>query len=170
MTVSNFFFRKFFNLNFPGRPTTIFNVIALFFTLCLISKMGTTWAQASKVDVPSFDILVTDDLKNKGVVQSFSCSSRVYLYFTWYLLEDMHEVTAFWINPQGKEENQIRLKFIAKKPKTTNWVALEFKNIFDNKIPIAPSLKASRMSGKWKARVLLDGNPLETRQFDVHCG
>ena len=104
------------------------------------------------------------------MLKDFSCANRVYLYFTWYLLEDIHEVTAFWVGPHGKEENQVRLKFVAKKPKTNNWVALEFKNIFNDKNPITPSLKASKMNGKWKVRVLLDGNLLETRHFNIHCG
>lgn len=124
----------------------------------------------SGVLVPSYATLLTDDLDKKPVIKSFSCEKRVYLFLTWFRLEGLHEVTAFWINPKGKQENQIKLKFLAKKPKVQNWVALEFKNIFDKKNPLVPNLKVARLAGIWKVKLLLDGNLLETLDFFVSCG
>ena len=123
----------------------------------------------SDVGVPSYAILLTDNLDKKKSIKNFSCTNRVYLYFTWFLLEGQHHINAFWIDPQGKEENQVQLKFIAAGPKTHNWVSLEFKNVFDQINSLTPSLKAVKLSGKWKVRVLLDGNLLETLEFFVHC-
>ncbi len=124
----------------------------------------------SEIHVPSFATLLTDDLTTKKPLKKFSCTNRVYLYFTWYLLEGHHKINAFWINPQGKEENQVQLKFSAKGGETHNWVALEFKNIFDKINLLTPSLKAAKLTGKWKVRILLDGKLLETLDFAIHCG
>tara|TARA_B100000686_G_scaffold322050_1_gene375374 strand:- start:511 stop:1002 length:492 start_codon:yes stop_codon:yes gene_type:complete len=157
---------KFPEKNLALRLTALLLLVLSAFPKIVITEDSETFT----VNVPSYSILMTDKLENKNPTKNFSCTKPVYLYFTWYLLDNIHEVTAFWINPQGKEENQARLKFYAKQKKTNNWVALEFKNIFNEKNPIAPSLKASRLSGKWKVRVLLDGNLLETLNFNVLCG
>ncbi len=95
---------------------------------------------------------------------------RIYLYFSWRNISGTHEITAFWINPKGKQQNQINLKFIANKPKVDNWVALEFNNLFNEKYPLVPDISAAKFVGKWKVKILLDGNLLETKSFQVNCG
>ena len=144
----------------------------LFYLLMGMGLAIPAWGEGKMldVDVPSYAILLTEDLDKKKPIKIFSCKNRVYLYFTWFLLEGQHDINAVWINPQGKEENQIQLKFRSKEPKTHNWVALEFKNVFDQINALTPSFKAVKLSGKWKVRILLDGHLLETLDFFVHCG
>ena len=129
------------------------------------------WAEKKSfdLDVPSYTTLMTDNLNKKTPIKKFSCSNPVYLYFTWYLLKGRHQINTIWINPQGKEENQAQLEFIAEKPKINNWVALEFKNNFNRDNLLIPNLKAFKFIGKWKVHIFLDRKLLETLDFFVYC-
>jgi hypothetical protein len=119
---------------------------------------------------PSYSAFLTDSLEEKKDKKEFSCMNRIYLYFSWINITGTHEITAFWINPKGRQQNQINLKFIADKPKVENWVALEFNNLFNEKYPLVPDISATKFVGKWQVKILLDGNLLETKKFLVNCG
>lgn len=119
---------------------------------------------------PSYSAFLTDNFEEKKAKKEFSCMNRIYLYFSWINITGTHEITAFWINPKGRQQNQINLKFIADKPKVENWVALEFNNLFNKKYPLVPDIRATKFVGKWQVKILLDGNLLETKTFLVNCG
>lgn len=125
---------------------------------------------APSTSTPAYSAFLTDNLEEKKTKKEFSCMDRIYLYFSWRNISGTHEITAFWINPKGKQQNQINLKFIANKPKVDNWVALEFNNLFNEKYPLVPDISAAKFVGKWKVKILLDGNLLETKSFQVNCG
>jgi hypothetical protein len=124
----------------------------------------------TSTSIPSYSAFLTDNLEDKKPKKEFSCMNRVYLYFSWLNITGTHEITAFWINPKGKQQNQINLKFIADKPKVENWVALEFNNLFTERYPLVPDISAAKFVGKWQVKILLDGNLLETKSFQVNCG
>lgn len=119
---------------------------------------------------PAYSAFLTDSLEEKKAKKEFNCMNRIYLYFSWRNITGTHEITAFWINPKGRQQNQINLKFIADKPKVENWVALEFNNLFNEKYPLVPDISATKFVGKWQVKILLDGNLLETKNFLVNCG
>ncbi len=124
----------------------------------------------SLTSTPAYSAFLTDSLEEKKPKREFSCMHRIYLYFSWRNITGTHEITAFWINPKGRQQNQINLKFIADKPKVENWVALEFNNLFNEKYPLVPDISAAKFVGKWQVKILLDGNLLETKRFLVNCG
>ncbi|GEM_PF-3213379 len=124
----------------------------------------------TSTSVPAYSAFLTDNLDDKKPKKNFNCMNRVYLYFSWMNITGTHEITAFWINPKGKQQNQINLKFIANKPKVENWVALEFNNLFNERYPLVPDISAAKFVGKWQVKILLDGNLLETKNFQVNCG
>ena len=145
-------------------------LLLVFYFIIMVLAL-TSWAdkRSSIIDVPSYTSFLASDLDKKKPAKQFSCTNPIYLHFAWYLLEGSHQVNVFWINPGGKEENQVQLKFIAEKKITNNWVALKFKNIFDEINPLTPNLKAEKFSGKWKVRIFLDRKLLETLDFSVYC-
>jgi len=122
------------------------------------------------ISTPAYSAFLTDSLDEKKNKREFSCMNRIYLYFSWRNITGTHEITAFWINPKGRQQNQINLKFIADKPKVENWVVLEFNNLFSEKYPLVPDMSAAKFVGKWQVKILLDGNLLETKNFLVNCG
>jgi len=119
---------------------------------------------------PAYSSFLTDDLTKKKPKKKFSCMNQIYLYFLWKNVSGTHEITAFWINPKGKQQNQINLKFTANKPKVENWIALKFNNFFNEKYPFFPNISTAKLIGKWRVKILLDGNLLETKNFQVNCG
>lgn len=126
--------------------------------------------EAQIITVPSYAVLLTDDVGHKAPAREFNCLRRVYVYFTWYKLSGLHQVTALWFNPMGRQQDQADLKFVADKPRVENWMALEFRNIFNEKYPLVPDLSTAKLIGKWEVKILLDGNYLETLTFNVNCG
>lgn len=123
-----------------------------------------------QAEVPSYIAYLTADLTDKIPIRSFDCRKKVYIYFTWLGLKGMHQVTALWFKPDGKQQDQIDLKFTSNGPKTENWVSLEFHDLFKEKYPVGPDLTSARLIGRWSVKVLLDGNLLEEMNFYVNCG
>lgn len=123
-----------------------------------------------QITSPSYTAVLTRDLDQKRPAKEFNCLHKVYVYFTWYGLKGMHKVTALWFNPQGKQQDQVDLKFLADKPKVENWVALQFRNVLNEKYPLVPDVTSAKLIGKWEVKILLDGNLLERLDFFVGCG
>ena len=142
--------------------------LALSFFLAAVSLGQAEEAQI--ITVPSYAVLLTDDIDRKAPTREFNCLRRVYIYFTWYKLSGLHQVTALWFNPMGRQQDQSDLKFVADKPKVESWMALEFRNIFNEKYPLVPDLSTTKLIGKWEVKIFLDGNYLETLDFNVNCG
>jgi hypothetical protein len=169
----------FMEITLPTHCLSTKKIFSFFFTvfaaltICLLSGEK-TYADFSKpglsTSVPLYSALLTDNLEERKSKNEFSCMKRIYLYFSWRNIAGTHEITAFWVNPKGKQQNQIKLKFIANQAKVENWVALEFNNLFNERYPLSPDISTTKFVGKWKVRILLDGNLLETKNFYVNCG
>jgi hypothetical protein len=149
-------------------------LLCVFITCIVLLSNKIGYADYLKTDplisTPAYSAFLTDSLDEKKTKREFSCMNRIYLYFSWRNITGTHEITAFWINPKGRQQNQINLKFIADKPKVENWVALEFNNLFSEKYPLVPDMSAAKFVGRWQVKILLDGNLLETKKFLVNCG
>lgn len=129
-----------------------------------------TWGQDPAPTVPSYTAVLTKTLKEKQPATTFHCRDKVFLAFTWLGLRGRHQVTALWFNPQGRQQDQIDLEFLAERPKVENWVALAFRDTPGPEIPFLPDVFFTNLSGDWQVKILLDGNFLETQEFRVHCG
>jgi hypothetical protein len=160
-----FFKKGFFSCRF---------LLCIFITCIVLLSNKISYADYLKTDplisTPAYSAFLTDSLDEKKDKREFSCMNRIYLYFSWRNISGTHEITALWINPKGRQQNQINLKFIVDKPKVENWVALDFNNLFSEKYPLVPDMSAAKFVGRWQVKILLDGNLLETKKFLINCG
>ncbi|MBI4388885.1 MAG: hypothetical protein HY580_01785 [Nitrospinae bacterium] len=136
---------------------------------CFLLAPNGRSAIAATAQVPSYTAVLADGPARKTPVMEFDCHQDVYVFFTWYGLSGLHQITALWYNPGEKQESQIDLKFIAAEGKTENWVALKLLDLKREKNPVLPSLASSKFIGKWETRIYLDGNFLEKKNFEVRC-
>lgn len=120
-------------------------------------------------DAPAYVAVIVDDPARRKPMQDFDCVQDVYVFFTWYRLKGVHQLTALWFNPKEQEEDRIDLKFIASAEKTENWVALKLLNLKKERNPLLSGTALSRFAGTWETRIYLDGNFLEKKTFSVRC-
>ena len=119
---------------------------------------------------PSFSAILIPNLTDKTPVENFNCFEKVYLYITLHNVYGDHWVTALWIDPSGKQKDEVDLPFVSKRKKFECWLVLEFLNVEAGGHFLTPSQGSIRFSGKWKVQLLLDGNFLEEKEFTVTCG
>jgi hypothetical protein len=118
---------------------------------------------------PSYTAVFVTDPTRPIPTQEFDCSQNIYLYFTWWGLKDLHQITVLWVNPKGKQQDDIDLKFVATTEKVENWVGLKFFNLRKERNPLIHDSTSVDFVGTWAARIFLDGNLLEEKKFTVTC-
>lgn len=118
---------------------------------------------------PSYTAIFVTDPARPIPTQEFDCSQSVYAYFTWWGLKELHQITVLWVNPKGKQQDDIDLKFVASSDKVENWVGLKFFNLRKERNPLIHDSSAMDFVGTWTARIFLDGNLLEAKKFSVTC-
>ncbi len=118
---------------------------------------------------PAYTIAFVSDPTRPKPTLEFDCTQNVYAYLAWSGLKDLHQLTVLWINPKGKQQDKIDLKFVASAEKTTNWVALKFFDLRKERNPLLPDITPSDFTGRWVAQIYLDGNFLEGKSFNVQC-
>ena len=119
--------------------------------------------------VPSYAVVFVTDPTRPIPTQEFDCSQNIYAYFSWWGLQDLHQITVLWINPKGKQQDDIDLKFVASADKVQNWVGLKFFNLRKERNPLLHDSSSGDFVGTWTARIFLDGNLLENKKFTVTC-
>ena len=121
------------------------------------------------ITAPSYTAVFVADPTRPIPTQEFDCSQNIYAYFTWWGLKDLHQITVLWINPKGKQQDEIDLKFVAAADKIENWVGLKFFNLRKERNPLIHDSSSADFVGTWAARIFLDGNLLEEKKFAVTC-
>lgn len=151
------------------RPEKIFHrffVIFFWFLIILCSSAEPAHAVGNS---PTYTAAFVIDPTHPTPTLEFDCTQNVYAYFTWSKLKDLHQLTVLWINPKGKQQNKIDLKFVGSAEKTINWVALKFLDLRKERNPLLPDITPSDFTGRWVAQIFLDGNFLEGKSFNVQC-
>ena len=124
--------------NFKGKPQTVdarqtptrkhlSNRLRCFLSclsLIIAISAGFSTAHAVVTTGPSYTAVFVTDPTRPIPTQEFDCSQNIYLYFTWWGLKDLHQITVLWVNPKGKQQDDIDLKFVATTEKVENWVGL----------------------------------------------
>jgi hypothetical protein len=119
--------------------------------------------------VPSYTAIFATDPTRPKSTQEFDCNQIIHLYFTWWGLKNLHQITVLWINPKGRQQDDIDLKFIASDEKVENWVSLKLLNLRKERNPFIHDTTSADFVGIWTARIFLDGNLLENKKFAVTC-
>lgn len=155
-------------------PTTkeyFFNHLKRFLSclgLIITISAGTATAYAV-ITGPSYTAIFVTDPTRPIPTQEFDCSQNIFVYFTWWGLKDLHQITVLWVNPKGKQQDDIDLKFVASTEKVENWVGLKFFNMRKERNPLIHDSSSADFVGAWSARIFLDGNLLEEKKFTLTC-
>lgn len=138
-------------------------IIPLFVLVCFLA------ASPAHAEVPSYTTIFVTDPTRPIPTEEFDCAQNVYAYFIWQGLKGMHQLTVLWINPKGRQQDDIDLKFMALTGKTENWVALKFLNSRKERNPLLLDSTSSNLVGTWAVKIFLDGNSLEEKKFNIRC-
>lgn len=139
----------------------------LFATTLLLSLTVTSGGLAvQKATV----VFMAADMEGRETAQNFDCNDKIYTHAIFSDLKNgTHEASVEWINPKGKRQDYLNLKFSESNYRV--WFWLKLKPGFGGKLlkSFAPSFGMEDFIGAWNARLYLDGKLVSTKLFYVAC-
>lgn len=151
------------------------NFIALIMATCSIGFSVAILAKESEeVQVQIFLTKGTDDNQPGVNPQSkFLCTDTIYAILdgNWPRNTD-HKFEAYWINPQGEQQEHSHHKFKASYGKTRVWIWFRLHRGSDNAMSRLFGLSEDSMQefvGKWKVDFYLDGKKVSRSHFYIAC-
>jgi hypothetical protein len=126
----------------------------------------------------SADIYLSKELKKDLPMQQasnqFHCRDKIYGVVTGkWPANSEHLLEAYWTDPQGKQREHTRYKFIARNAETRTWAWLRLH-------PAEPDIlerllmqeddSLREFNGRWKVVFFIDGKKTGKLTFQVTCG
>jgi len=106
-------------------------------------------------------------------VSSFLCSDKIYGVVTGkWPANSEHLLEAYWTDPQGKQREHTRYKFVAREGETRTWVWLLLHraeaDILD-RLMMQEDDSLREFNGQWNVVFYIDGEKLRRLTFQVTC-
>ena len=106
-------------------------------------------------------------------VTTFLCSDKIYGVVTGkWPANSEHLLEAYWTDPQGKQREHTRYKFIAREGETRTWVWLLLhraeSDILD-RLMMQEDDSLREFNGPWNVVFYIDGEKLHQLTFQVTC-
>ncbi len=102
----------------------------------------------------------------------FSCSDKIYAVMELNgLPKGQYQLDAQWQDPRGSDREHTKYPFKATRKKERIWVWLKLHRAPEAALVqfANPSAGMDEFIGRWKLRLLLNGKPLATKEFNVLC-
>ena len=102
----------------------------------------------------------------------FSCSDKIYAVLELNgLPKGQYHLDAQWQDPHGKDREHTKYPFKVMRKSERIWVWLKLHRSPEAALVqfANPSAGMDEFIGRWKIRLLLNGKPLATKEFNVLC-
>lgn len=113
-----------------------------------------------------------DGVPSNEPKSEFGCSDRIYAVITAKGLEkSQHVLEAVWRDPHGKDREHTRYPFVARYNQERIWVWLELHRPPEAALTqfMNPSAGMDEFVGEWRIKLLVDGQLIDQRKFNVIC-
>lgn len=116
----------------------------------------------------------TKNVPMKQAFSSFNCNDTIYA-----VIEDQwpekseHLLEAYWYDPQGKQREHTRYKFIASRGETRSWIWLRLHQATPDlldRLLMQENDSLREFNGRWKVVFYLDGKKQQQLTFQLSCG
>jgi len=114
------------------------------------------------------------DLPMMQASSEFHCRDKIYgVVVGKWPVNSEHLLEAYWTDPQGKQREHTRFKFIARKGETRTWAWLRLHrgepDILE-RLLMQEDDSLREFNGQWKVTFFIDGKKAGKLTFQVSCG
>ncbi len=102
----------------------------------------------------------------------FGCSDRIYAVIKANgLAKKQHLLEAIWRDPHGKDREHTRYPFVVRHDQERIWVWLKLHRPSEAALVqfMNPSAGMDEFVGEWRIKVLVDGQLIDQKNFNVIC-